>query len=172
MTIYTYQPKDLIDEINSRGHIFVDYTKTNLFRQSQIPGKNMETYREAYIWMARKLSEKTGVWMKGIYGDGLDLPKDSDGDYIDEDGQKLPVLPFWGWYITEPAEVLIDTITGGEKVYEGVSKMTVQELQKKLLNLQYEGLRWQQMCTLYPGISISFKPGYLIGLFLKTNQSF
>jgi hypothetical protein len=38
--------------------------------------------------------------------------------------------------------------------------MTVQELQKKLLNLQYEGLRWQQMCTLYPGISISFIPGY------------
>ena len=38
--------------------------------------------------------------------------------------------------------------------------MTVKELQKKLLNLQYEGLRWQQMCTLYPGISISFKPGY------------
>ena len=101
MTIYTYQPKDLIDEINSRGHIFVDYTKTNLFRQYQIPGKNMETYHEAYIWMARKLSEKTGVWMKGIYGDDLDIPKDSDGDYIDEDGQKLPVLPFWGWYITD-----------------------------------------------------------------------
>ena len=101
MTIYTYQPKGLIDEINSRGHIFVDYTKTNLFRQSQIPGKNMETYHEAYMWMARKLSEKTGVWMKGIYGDDLDLPKDSDGDYIDEDGQKLPVLPFWGWYITD-----------------------------------------------------------------------
>ena len=57
----------------------------------------------------------------------------------------------------EPAEVLIDTITGGEKAYEGGSKMTVQELQKKLLNLQYEGLRWQQMCTLYPEISISFK---------------
>lgn len=39
--------------------------------------------------------------MKSVYGTGLDFPKDADGDYIDEEGQKLPVLPFWGWYLTD-----------------------------------------------------------------------
>lgn len=101
MTIYTFQPQELIDQINAHGHVFVEFSKTNLYRQSQLPGKNMEAYHEAYMWMARKLSEKTGVWMKGVYGDDLDLPKDSDGDYIDEEGRKLPVIPFWGWYITD-----------------------------------------------------------------------
>ena len=39
--------------------------------------------------------------MKDIYGEGLDIPVDKDGDYIDEEGQKLPILPFWGWYLTD-----------------------------------------------------------------------
>ena len=71
MIIYTYQPQSLIDEINSHGHAFVEFTKTNLYRQTKIPGKNMEAYHEAYVWMGRKLSEKTGVWMNDVYGDDL-----------------------------------------------------------------------------------------------------
>ena len=51
MIIYTYQTQSLIDEINSHGHAFVEFTKTNLYRQTQIPGKNMEAYHEAYVWM-------------------------------------------------------------------------------------------------------------------------
>ena len=101
VAIYTYQPQSLIDEINSHGHAFVEFTKTNLYRQTKIPGKNMEAYHEAYVWMGRKLSEKTGVWMKDVFGDDLDLPKDEDGDYIDDLGRKMPLLPFWGWYITD-----------------------------------------------------------------------
>ena len=101
MIIYTFQPQSLIDEINLHGHAFVEFTKTNLYLQTQIPGKNMEAYHEAYLWMGRKLSEKTGVWMKDIYGDDMDLPKDEDGDYIDGLGRKMPLLPFWGWYITD-----------------------------------------------------------------------
>ena len=101
MIIYTYQPQSLIDEINLHGHAFVEFTKTNLYLQTQIPGKNMEAYYEAYLWMGMKLSEKTGVWMKGVYGDALDMPKDKEGDYIDDLGRKMPLLPFWGWYITD-----------------------------------------------------------------------
>ena len=42
MIIYTFQPQSLIDEINLHGHAFVEFTKTNLYLQTQIPGKNME----------------------------------------------------------------------------------------------------------------------------------
>lgn len=101
MIIYTYQPQELIDKVNKRGFIYVDFAKTNLYRQSQLPGRNMEAYHEAYMWMARKLAEKTGIWMKTVYGSDLDIQKDADGDYIDEEGQKLPIFPFWGWYITD-----------------------------------------------------------------------
>lgn len=101
MIIYTYQPQELIDKVNKRGFIYVDFAKTNLYRQSQLPGRNMEAYHEAYMWMARKLAEKTGIWMKTVYGSNLDIQKDADGDYIDEEGQKLPIFPFWGWYITD-----------------------------------------------------------------------
>ena len=100
MTIYTYQPQDLIDLINTHGFAPVEFTKTNLHKQTQA-GTGSPQHHDAYMWMARKLSEKTGLWMKSVYGDDLDLPKDADGDYIDEEGQKLPLLPFWGWYLTD-----------------------------------------------------------------------
>lgn len=99
MTIYTYQPQSLIDKINEQGYALVDFAETNLYKQTQ--DEHGQQYHEAYIWMARKLGEKTGIWMKHLYGDDLDAERDADGDYIDEDGQKIPVLPFWGWYITD-----------------------------------------------------------------------
>lgn len=100
MTIYTYQPQSLIDLINARGFVVVEFTETNLYKQTQA-GTGSPLHHDAYMWMARKLGEKTGLWMRKVYGDGLDLPKDADGDYIDEEGQKLPILPFWGWYLTD-----------------------------------------------------------------------
>lgn len=41
--------------------------------------------------------KKTGIWLKDVYGEIPDAPTDADGDYIDENGQKFPVLPFWCW---------------------------------------------------------------------------
>ena len=98
MIIYTYQPQSLIDNIYANDFAFVIYEETNLFKQSN--GK-VNQYQNAYMWMARKLGEKTGIWMKDLYGNNINLPKDADGDYVDEEGQKLPVLPFWGWYLTD-----------------------------------------------------------------------
>lgn len=34
MTIYSYQPQNLIDKINSNGLVFVDFTETNLYKQT------------------------------------------------------------------------------------------------------------------------------------------
>ena len=100
MKIYTYQSQELIDFVNDNGFAPVIFEKTNIFKQTQA-GIGSPFHHEAYMWMARKLAQKTGIWMKSVYGTGLDLPKDGDGDYIDEEGQKLPVLPFWGWYLTD-----------------------------------------------------------------------
>ena len=100
MKIYTYQPQELIDYVNAHGFAPVIFEKTNLYKQTQA-GTGSPIHHDAYMWMARKLGEKTGIWMKSIYGNDLDLPKDSDGDYVDEEGQKLPLLPFWGWYLTD-----------------------------------------------------------------------
>ena len=99
MTLYTFQPQELIDHINSDGAVLTEMVKTNLYKHR--PENGVPIYMEAYQWMGRKLSEKTGLWLKDIYGEDLDAPTDSDGDYIDEHGQKLPVLPFWCWYITD-----------------------------------------------------------------------
>lgn len=49
---------------------------------------------------------------------------------------------------------------GGREGFRGESKMTVQDLQIKFLNLQKEGLRWLQICAQYPGIPVSSIPGY------------
>ena len=87
LTIYTYQPQNLIDKINANGFVFVEFKETNLYKQTQA-GTGSPLYHDAYMWMAGKLSQKTGVWMKDVYGEGLDIPTDDDGDYIDEEGQK------------------------------------------------------------------------------------
>lgn len=100
MTIYTYQPKDLVDIIYENGFVVVDFAQTNLYKHTQA-GTGSPLYHDAYMWMARKLGEKTGWWMRRVYGDDLDIPKDEDGDYIDKEGRKLPILPFWGWYLTD-----------------------------------------------------------------------
>jgi len=99
MTLYTFQPQSLIDRIDSEGIVVAEMDKTNLQKHMDIGG-NPATV-EAYLWMARKLSEKTGLWFKDAYGEYPDIPTDADGDYIDEDGRKLPVLPFWCWYMTD-----------------------------------------------------------------------
>ena len=99
MTLYTFQPQGVIDRINASGIVFKEFLKTNLYKHQREDGAPI--HWEAYQWMARKLSEKTGIWLKDVYGEIPDAPTDADGDYIDEDGQKLPVLPFWCWYITD-----------------------------------------------------------------------
>lgn len=99
MKIYTFQPQELVDSINRDGAAMVQFEKTNLYRNTQESEKG-EQYNRAYLWMGRKLGEKTGIWMKDIYGPDLDVPKDADGDYVDDEGQKMPVFPFWGWYLT------------------------------------------------------------------------
>ena len=97
MIIYTFQPQSLIDKVMENGFVAVDLPETNVYKQIQ-SGGNQQVY-DAYFWMARKLSQKTGLWMKSVYGDNLDIPKDADGDYIDGNGEKLPLFPFWGWYL-------------------------------------------------------------------------
>ena len=99
MTLYTFQPQSVIDSINSDGVVFTDFIRTNLYKHQKDNGDPV--HWEAYQWMARKLSEKTGIWLRDVYGEIPDAPTDADGDYIDENGQKLPVLPFWCWYITD-----------------------------------------------------------------------
>ena len=76
MKIYTYQPQELIYYINTHGFAPVIFEKTNLYKQTQA-GTGSPLHHDAYMWMARKLGEKTGIWMKSIYGNDLDLPKDS-----------------------------------------------------------------------------------------------
>ena len=98
MIIYSYQSENLVDKIKADGIATVEFTETNLYRHTQ-NGRNGQLF-EAYMWMARKLSKKTGVWLKAVYGEGVETPTDDDGDYIDEEGRKLPILPFWGWYLT------------------------------------------------------------------------
>ena len=100
MIIYTYQPQDLIDLVQEKRVAAVEFVKTNLYKNTQNETGSQQLHN-AYMWMARKLGEKTGWWMREIYGDTLDIPKDAEGDYIDEKGRKLPVLPFWGWYLTD-----------------------------------------------------------------------
>ena len=99
MTIYTFQPQSLVEAVNEKGFVIVEIDKTNIYRQLQAGG-NQQAY-DAYYWMAGKLAQKTGLWLKSFYGDGLDAPKDADGDYLDDNGEKIPVLPFWGWYMTD-----------------------------------------------------------------------
>ena len=99
MRIYSFQPQSLIDKIQLDGFVIVEFTETNIYKQLEAGGSK-QVY-DAYYWMAKKLSQKTGLWLKSIIGDELDIPKDSDGDYIDEQGDKLPILPFWGWYLTD-----------------------------------------------------------------------
>ena len=93
MTLYTFQPQELIDNLNADGVVLIEMVKTNLYSHRLENG--VPIYMEAYQWMGRKLGEKTGLWFKDIYGEGLDIPMDPDGDYIDEYGRKLPILPFW-----------------------------------------------------------------------------
>ena len=89
MIIYSYQSENLVDKIKADGIATVEFTETNLYRHTQ-NGRNGQLF-EAYMWMARKLSQKTGVWLKAVYGEGLETPTDDDGDYIDEEGRKLPI---------------------------------------------------------------------------------
>ena len=102
LRIYTYQPKNLIDKLMADGIVAVEFSQTNLYKNMQMcPNPaGVHVLEEAYLWMGRKLGEKTGIWFKAIYGNNIDCPRDADGDYINDDGEKLPVLPFWGWYIT------------------------------------------------------------------------
>ena len=98
MIIYSYQPESLIDRIQDERLILVDVERTNLARLVN-EGVGDAAF-DAYLWMARKMCEKTGIWMKSIYGPDLPLPKDADGDYIEANGQKMVLFPFWGWYLT------------------------------------------------------------------------
>ena len=101
MRIYTFQPQVVVDQANDHGLVAVEFIETNLYRQIQAKGEGVSRINDAYMWMARKLGEKTGIWLKDLYGANLDIARNEDGDYIDEEGRKLPVLPFWGWYITD-----------------------------------------------------------------------
>jgi len=115
MKIYTFQPKSLINEIEQSGAVFVDFKKTNLYKH--ITEGNPFVF-DAYQWMATKLAEKTGIWIRELWGDKVNYPKDKDGDYIDEKGKKVPPLPFWGWYLTDgkndPPDPLNYAFDGGE----------------------------------------------------------
>lgn len=93
MILYTFQPKELVDLVYQRGCIFVNFTKTNCYKQGS-------HFYHAYVWMGRKLAEKTNLWLTDVY-DFPEIPRDDEGKGIDENGERLPLLPFWGWYMIE-----------------------------------------------------------------------
>ena len=99
MLIFTYQPQSLVNDIQEKGFALVDTGKTNLARLVN-EGVGDVAF-EAYKWMAKKMCQKTGFWMKDIYGPDLPLPKDEEGDYIERNGEKMVLFPFWGWYLTD-----------------------------------------------------------------------
>lgn len=53
----------------------------------------------AYLWMAEKLSEKTGIWQQDMYGILERANVNENGNITFEDSEKIPLLPFWGWYL-------------------------------------------------------------------------
>ena len=81
MIIFSFQPQCLTEQISKQGFVTVDIEKTNFMKQNQRITTDYIT--DINLWMARKLSEKTGIWMPG------------------KNENKLPVLPFWGWYLTD-----------------------------------------------------------------------
>ena len=107
MIIYSFQPQSLIEKVQKQGCVLVELPETNIYKQLQAGG-HKQAY-DAYYWMARKLGQKTGLWLRSFYGDDLEIPKDADGDYIDDHGDKLPLLPFWGWYLTDGKNNLPDS---------------------------------------------------------------
>ena len=65
MRIYTFQPQVVVDQANDHGLVAVEFIETNLYRQIQAKGERMSQINEAYMWMARKLGEKTGIDVPG-----------------------------------------------------------------------------------------------------------
>ena len=97
MFIYSFQSQEVLQEAMDRGIAFVDYEKTNYYYQLQ-KGVDLS---HAYLWMAEKLSRETGIWQQDVYGIWDGATVNENGDMIFDDGKKVPLLPFWGWYLVD-----------------------------------------------------------------------
>ena len=93
MRVYTFQTKELLNAFEDRNYLFVELAQTNCY-------KHGNHFYDAYLWMGRKLAEKTGLWLTDVF-DIPDVARDEDGKGIDEEGERLPLLPFWGWYMVD-----------------------------------------------------------------------
>lgn len=83
MKIYSFQNEEVIrelDKLEDDGMLFVDFQKTNLYKNND--QEETERMFLAYKFMADKLGEKTGI-----------CPEIN--------GQKVPPLPWWGWYLVD-----------------------------------------------------------------------
>ena len=96
MIVYTFQTEDVLDETYSKGFALVDFAKTNLYR-------NMERGADishAYLWMAKELSQRTGIWLQNVYSRPDNLYLEKFGSLVFEDNS-MPLFPFWGWYLVD-----------------------------------------------------------------------
>ena len=96
MIIYTFQTKSVLDEAINKGIALVDFAKTNLYRNME-RGADMS---HAYLWMAKELSKKTGIWLHNVYRTQGKLYREKFGDLAFEDNS-MPLFPFWGWYLVD-----------------------------------------------------------------------
>lgn len=93
MRIYTFQPRDVLEEVLRDGRSYVDLKKTNLLHKMRM-GADLTG---PYFWMANKLSEKTGIWYNDVHSGTDDTYRELFGEVF-ETGN-MPLLPYWGWYI-------------------------------------------------------------------------
>ena len=63
MRIYTFQPRDVLEEVLRDDRFYVDLKKTNLLHKMRM-GADLTG---PYLWMANKLSETTGIRYNDVH---------------------------------------------------------------------------------------------------------